>query len=125
MREGYRVAIIGATNAGKSSLLNALADRDAAIVTPVAGATRDIIEVGQVLAGYKVVMADMAGIRATHDPVEAEGVRRAMAWAQSRRPAPVGCGRRRKMTGRGVRPSSLVADSVTYLHSQQERLAAR
>jgi tRNA modification GTPase len=83
VREGFRVAIIGATNAGKSSLLNALADRDAAIVTPVAGATRDIIEVGQVLAGYKILLADMAGIRSTQDPVEAEGVRRAMAWAEA------------------------------------------
>jgi tRNA modification GTPase len=83
VREGYRVAIIGATNAGKSSLLNVLAARDAAIVTPVAGATRDIIEVSQVLAGYKILLADMAGIRATEDPVEAEGVRRALAWAQS------------------------------------------
>ncbi len=83
VRDGYRVAIIGATNAGKSSLLNLLADRDAAIVTPVAGATRDIIEVGQVVAGYKVLMADMAGIRATQDAVEAEGVRRAKAWAEA------------------------------------------
>ena len=82
VREGYRVAIVGATNAGKSSLLNALAGRDAAIVTPVAGATRDIIEVSHVVAGYKILLADMAGIRAARDPVEAEGVRRALAWAQ-------------------------------------------
>jgi tRNA modification GTPase len=81
IREGYRIAIIGATNAGKSSLLNKLAARDAAIVTKVAGATRDIIEVDRVLAGYKVLLADMAGIRTTADPVEAEGVRRARAWA--------------------------------------------
>jgi tRNA modification GTPase len=81
VREGYRVAIIGATNAGKSSLLNALVGRDAAIVTEVAGATRDIIEVNLVLAGYKLLVADMAGIRSTEDPVESEGVRRAMAWA--------------------------------------------
>jgi tRNA modification GTPase len=83
VREGYRVAIIGATNAGKSSLLNLLAARDAAIVTPVAGATRDVIEVNLVLAGYKILVADMAGIRATQDPVEGEGVRRAGAWAES------------------------------------------
>ena len=83
VREGYRVAIIGATNAGKSSLLNALAARDAAIVTEVAGATRDIIEISLVLEGYKIVVADMAGIRATEDTVEAEGVRRALAWAES------------------------------------------
>jgi tRNA modification GTPase len=83
VREGYRVAIMGATNAGKSSLLNILAARDAAIVTSVAGATRDVIEVGLVLAGYKILVADMAGIRATGDPVEAEGVRRARAWAEA------------------------------------------
>jgi tRNA modification GTPase len=83
VREGYRVAIVGATNAGKSSLLNALADRDAAIVTPIPGATRDIIEIGLVVAGYKILVADMAGIRATDDPVEAEGVRRARSWAQA------------------------------------------
>jgi tRNA modification GTPase len=83
VRDGYRVAIIGATNAGKSSLLNALAGRDAAIVTAVAGATRDVIEINLVLAGYKILVADMAGIRATADPVEAEGVRRARAWADA------------------------------------------
>jgi tRNA modification GTPase len=83
VREGYRIAIVGATNAGKSSLLNALAARNAAIVTPVAGATRDVIEVSLVLAGYKIVLADMAGIRVTRDPVEAEGVRRAIAWAEA------------------------------------------
>jgi tRNA modification GTPase len=83
VREGYRVAIIGATNAGKSSLLNAITGRDAAIVTEIAGATRDVIEVDLVLAGYKILLADMAGMRATQDPVEAEGVRRARAWAEA------------------------------------------
>ncbi|HEX7760416.1 MAG TPA: tRNA uridine-5-carboxymethylaminomethyl(34) synthesis GTPase MnmE, partial [Caulobacteraceae bacterium] len=81
VREGYRIAIMGAPNAGKSSLLNALLDRDAAIVTPIPGATRDVIEAPLVLAGYKVLLADMAGLRETHDPVEIEGVRRARAWA--------------------------------------------
>jgi len=83
VREGYRLAIIGATNAGKSSLLNTLAGRDAAIVTPVAGATRDVIEINMVLSGYKIVVADMAGIRTAEDAVEAEGVRRAVAWAEA------------------------------------------
>lgn len=82
IREGYRVAIIGAPNAGKSTLLNALAGRDAAIVTPIAGTTRDIIEVPLVIGGYKILLADMAGLRDTVDVVEAEGVRRARAWAE-------------------------------------------
>ena len=81
IREGFRVAIIGAPNVGKSSLLNALAGRDAAIVTPIAGTTRDIVEVPFSLAGQTVVLADTAGLRTTQDVIEAEGVRRAEAWA--------------------------------------------
>jgi tRNA modification GTPase len=81
IREGYRVALIGAPNAGKSTLLNALARREAAIVTATPGTTRDIIEVPLVLAGYKAVLADTAGLRDTADEIEAEGVRRARAWA--------------------------------------------
>lgn len=80
VREGYRVALLGAPNAGKSTLLNALARREAAIVTATAGTTRDVIEVPMVLAGYKVVLADTAGLRETSDEIEAEGVRRAEAW---------------------------------------------
>lgn len=82
IRDGYRIAIIGAPNAGKSSLFNTLLGRDAAIVTAIPGATRDVIEAPLVLAGYKVLLADMAGLRDTSDPVEIEGVRRARAWAQ-------------------------------------------
>jgi tRNA modification GTPase len=81
IRDGYRVAIIGATNAGKSTLFNGLLQREAAIVTPVPGATRDVIEAPLTLAGYQVVLADMAGIRTTGDAVEKEGVRRARQWA--------------------------------------------
>jgi tRNA modification GTPase len=81
VREGYRIALLGAPNAGKSTLLNALARRDAAIVTATPGTTRDVIEVPMVFAGYKVLMADTAGLRDTHDEIEAEGVRRARAWA--------------------------------------------
>jgi len=81
VREGYRIAVIGAPNSGKSSLLNALSGRDAAIVTHIPGATRDIIEVPLVMEGYKVLLADTAGIRETLEPVEVEGVRRARAWA--------------------------------------------
>jgi tRNA modification GTPase len=81
VREGFRIALIGAPNSGKSTLLNALAGRDAAIVTATPGTTRDIIEVPMVLAGYKVLLADTAGLRETGDEIEAEGVRRARAWA--------------------------------------------
>ena len=75
------VALIGAPNAGKSSLLNGLAGRDAAIVTSTPGTTRDVIEVPLVLAGYKALVADTAGVRETDEAIEAEGVRRAQAWA--------------------------------------------
>lgn len=81
IREGYRIALIGAPNAGKSTLLNALARRDAAIVTAIPGTTRDIIEVPLQLGGYKAIVADTAGLRDTPDEIEAEGVRRATAWA--------------------------------------------
>lgn len=81
VREGYRIAIIGAPNAGKSSVLNALVGRDAAIVTATPGTTRDVVEIPLEMAGYRVLIADTAGIRETGDEVEAEGVRRAAAWA--------------------------------------------
>ncbi len=81
VREGYRVAIMGAPNSGKSSLLNALAGREAAIVTPTPGATRDVIEIPLIVDGYKLLLADMAGIRRTSEAIEAEGVRRARSWA--------------------------------------------
>jgi len=82
IRDGYRVAVIGAPNAGKSSLINGLVGRDAAIVTDIAGTTRDIIEAPLVLAGFKLLLADTAGIRQSEDQIEQEGVRRAQAWAQ-------------------------------------------
>ncbi|HEV7384881.1 MAG TPA: tRNA uridine-5-carboxymethylaminomethyl(34) synthesis GTPase MnmE [Phenylobacterium sp.] len=83
VREGFRIALLGAPNAGKSTLLNALAKREAAIVSAAPGTTRDIIEVPMVLGGYKVIVADTAGLRRTEDEIEAEGVRRAEAWAES------------------------------------------
>jgi tRNA modification GTPase len=82
VREGLRVALIGPPNAGKSSLINALAGRDAAIVTNIPGTTRDVIEVALVISGFKVLLADTAGLRESADPVEIEGVRRARAWAE-------------------------------------------
>ena len=81
VREGYRIALMGAPNAGKSTLLNALAGREAAIVTATPGTTRDVIEAPMVLGGYKVILADTAGLRPTTDEIEAEGVRRAHAWS--------------------------------------------
>ncbi len=83
IRRGYRIALVGAPNAGKSSLLNALLGREAAIVTEIAGTTRDVIEQPLELRGYQVLFADTAGIRDAEEPVEKEGVRRARAWAES------------------------------------------
>lgn len=77
VRDGFRIAIIGAPNAGKSSLLNTLTQRDVAIVTEVAGTTRDVLGVDLDIGGYLVHVMDTAGIRETEDRVEQEGVRRA------------------------------------------------
>lgn len=83
LREGLVVAITGPPNAGKSTLLNALAGREAAIVSAHAGTTRDPIEVGLDLRGYPLVLIDTAGMRETDDPVEREGIARARARAGS------------------------------------------
>jgi tRNA modification GTPase len=82
VREGLVIAVIGAPNVGKSSLVNALAYRDVAIVAPTPGTTRDALEVALELAGVPVTLIDTAGLRDTDDPVEAEGVRRARARAE-------------------------------------------
>ena len=82
LREGFLVAIVGPPNAGKSSLLNALAGREAAIVSGIPGTTRDIVEVSMDLNGIPVTMADTAGLREAADAVEAEGVRRARGLAE-------------------------------------------
>ncbi|KAF0177104.1 MAG: tRNA uridine-5-carboxymethylaminomethyl(34) synthesis GTPase MnmE [Hyphomonadaceae bacterium] len=82
VRDGYRIAIIGAPNAGKSSLLNALVQREAAIVSDTPGTTRDVVEVRLVLAGYPVWLADTAGLREAADAIESDGVRRALARAE-------------------------------------------
>jgi tRNA modification GTPase len=83
VREGYRIVLIGETNAGKSSLFNALVAREAAIVTPIAGTTRDVLDADLIIGGYAVTLSDTAGLRASEDPVEAEGVRRARARAET------------------------------------------
>ncbi len=77
LRDGLRVVIAGRPNAGKSSLLNALAGHDAAIVTPIPGTTRDALREQIVLDGLPVQLVDTAGLRETADPIESEGVRRA------------------------------------------------
>jgi tRNA modification GTPase len=83
VRDGFYVAVVGPPNAGKSSLVNALAGRDVAIVSETAGTTRDIIDVRLNLGGYAVVVADTAGLREAFDAIEAEGVRRALARAEA------------------------------------------
>jgi tRNA modification GTPase len=82
LREGVSVAILGAPNSGKSSLLNYLAGREAAIVSARAGTTRDVVELRLDLGGYAVDLADTAGLRQAADEIEAEGVRRALQRAE-------------------------------------------
>jgi tRNA modification GTPase len=82
LRDGLVVAIAGPPNVGKSTLMNQLARREVAIVSPHAGTTRDVIEIQLDLDGYPVTVIDTAGIRETDDPVEQEGVRRARARAE-------------------------------------------
>ena len=83
LREGFKLTIVGPPNAGKSSLINALARREAAIVSAAPGTTRDVIELRLNLGGFLVQISDTAGLRETEDAVEAEGVRRAVAEASA------------------------------------------
>jgi tRNA modification GTPase len=83
LREGLYIAILGPPNAGKSSLLNRLAKRDAAIVSTTAGTTRDVIEVRLDMGGDPAVLADTAGLREARDEIESEGVRRALRRAEA------------------------------------------
>lgn len=83
IRDGFEVAIVGRPNAGKSTLLNALAGRDAAITSEIAGTTRDVIEVRMDLGGLPVTVLDTAGLRETDDIVEAIGVNRALQRARA------------------------------------------
>ena len=82
IRDGFEVAIVGAPNAGKSTLLNALAGRDAAITSDVAGTTRDVIEVRMDIGGLPVTLLDTAGLRATEDRIEQMGINRALERAR-------------------------------------------
>lgn len=89
LRDGFRIVVLGAPNAGKSSLVNVLAQRDVAIVSTVAGTTRDVIDVHLDLGGYPVIISDTAGLRPEqlnedgHDAIESEGIRRALERARS------------------------------------------
>ncbi len=82
IREGFKIAIIGPTNAGKSSLLNYLSNRDVAIVSEIAGTTRDVIEAHLNLNGYPVVVSDTAGIRESQDEIERKGIKLALKRAE-------------------------------------------
>lgn len=83
LREGFQIALIGPPNAGKSSLINALTKKDVAIVSAVAGTTRDVVEAHLDVDGFPVILADTAGLREQADMIEAEGIRRAVARAEA------------------------------------------
>jgi len=83
IREGFKIAIIGPTNAGKSSLLNHLSNRDAAIVSEIAGTTRDVIETHLNIDGYPVVVSDTAGIRHSKNEIEKKGIKLALDKAEN------------------------------------------
>ncbi|MBL8567147.1 MAG: tRNA uridine-5-carboxymethylaminomethyl(34) synthesis GTPase MnmE [Hyphomicrobiaceae bacterium] len=106
LRSGFRVALAGPPNVGKSSLLNALARRDAAIVSEEAGTTRDVIEVRLDLEGLPVIVADTAGIRETTGQVEREGIRRSLATAAD---ADLIIWMTDVLTGEAVLPAELLA----------------
>lgn len=83
LRDGLRVALIGAPNVGKSTLYNLILQRDAALVSEIAGTTRDILEAKVNFDGYPILLADMAGIRDSAESIEAEGIKRAKQWQES------------------------------------------
>jgi tRNA modification GTPase len=104
LREGFYIAIIGETNVGKSSLMNALAKRDVAIVSDIAGTTRDVIEIRLNIAGYLVTIADTAGLRTSNDFLEKEGINRTLDRAKN------------------ADLKILVLDAEKYHHTPQELL---
>ena len=82
IREGFKIAIVGPTNAGKSSLMNYLSNRDVAIVSEIAGTTRDVIETHLNINGYPVIISDTAGIRDSKDEIEKKGIKLALQKAE-------------------------------------------
>ena len=99
LRDGLRIVIAGPPNAGKSSLLNALARRDVAIVSEEAGTTRDVIEVHLDLGGLPVILTDTAGLREAEGKVEAEGIARALCASSMRLTSCCGWSMRRRRSG--------------------------
>jgi len=83
IREGFKIAIVGPTNAGKSSLLNNLSNREVAIVSEIAGTTRDVVEIHLNIDGYPVIISDTAGIRDSKDEIEKKGVKLALKRAEN------------------------------------------
>ena len=83
IREGFKIAIVGPTNAGKSSLLNNLSNRDVAIVSEIAGTTRDVIETHLNIDGYPVIISDTAGIRNSKDEIEKKGIKLSLDRAEN------------------------------------------
>lgn len=114
VRTGFEVAIVGAPNIGKSTLLNRLAGRDAAITSDVAGTTRDVIEVRMEIAGLAVTLLDTAGLRNTDDPVEAIGVERARDRA-------AGADLRVILVGSGGAPELIPAKDDLVLEAKADR----
>ena len=82
IREGFKIAILGPTNAGKSSLLNHLSNRDVAIVSEIAGTTRDVIETHLNIDGYPVIVSDTAGIRESKNEIEKKGIKLSLSRAE-------------------------------------------
>lgn len=117
VRDGLRIAILGKPNAGKSTLINALAKRDAAIVSDIPGTTRDVLETHVILSGIPVVIADTAGLRSTDDPIEAEGVKRARRWSDD---ADIRIFLTRADDEPGDRPTELGANDI-WVISQADR----
>ena len=83
IREGFKIAIVGPTNAGKSSLLNNLSNREVAIVSEIAGTTRDVVEAHLNIDGYPVIISDTAGIRDSKDEIEKKGIRLSLKKAEN------------------------------------------
>jgi len=123
VREGYRIVLIGETNAGKSSLFNVLTAREAAIVTPIAGTTRDVLDAELMIGGYAVTLSDTAGLRDSEDPVEAEGIRRARLRAEG---ADLRLWVRAPGVGQGEDPASafVLADDLQILNKADLGAAA-
>ena len=117
IRDGFKIAILGKPNAGKSTLLNQISKREAAIVTDIPGTTRDVVEVRLTLGGYLVWLSDTAGLRETSDFVEAEGVRRARKAADEADLRIWVYDAREDFQSDGVRPGDLVIANKSDLVS--------